>query len=70
MLCYFLLQCAEACWMLLLQSGKFMTLDQIVHDADFPDCCRLLTCKGLNSLDQVADVKGRTDVWLCHKADV
>ena len=38
-----------------------MTLDQIVHDADFPDCCRLLTCKGLNSLDQVADVKGRTD---------
>ncbi|KAL8592451.1 hypothetical protein ACOMHN_021393 [Nucella lapillus] len=44
------------------QSGKFMTLDQMVHDADFPDCCHLLDCQGLDDLDHVADRRGADDI--------
>ncbi|XP_070173286.1 ribonuclease H2 subunit B-like isoform X2 [Littorina saxatilis] len=63
------------------KAGKFMTLDQIVHDNDFPDCARLLECAGLGDLDQVADMKGgedfkafrynsdRTLAWLKLKAE-
>lgn len=36
-----------------------MTLDQIVQDEEFPDCSRILHCSGLESLDQVSDVKGK-----------
>ncbi|KAK7499198.1 hypothetical protein BaRGS_00009458 [Batillaria attramentaria] len=43
------------------KGGKFMTLDQIVHDGDFPDCVRLLRCSGIDCLDQVTDIKGADD---------
>jgi hypothetical protein len=40
-----------------------MTLDQIVIDEDFPDCGKLLDCAGLQSLDQVTDMKGLSFVF-------
>lgn len=43
------------------KSGKYMTLDQIVHDMDFPECIQLLNCAGIDSLDYVTDVKGADD---------
>lgn len=63
------------------KSGKFMTLDQIVLDEEFPDCGKLLTCACLASLDQVADMRDTDDIrayrysvdktlaWLRLKAD-
>ncbi|XP_046568898.1 ribonuclease H2 subunit B-like [Haliotis rubra] len=43
------------------QSGKFMTLDQIVIDEDYPECNRLHECSGLSELHQITEVKGDDD---------
>ncbi|XP_071085556.1 ribonuclease H2 subunit B-like [Haliotis cracherodii] len=43
------------------QSGKFMTLDQIVIDEDYPECNRLHGCTGLSELHQITEVKGDDD---------
>ena len=39
-----------------------MTLDQIVVDADYPECTRLHSCSGLDELHQITDVKGNISV--------
>ncbi|XP_041358791.1 ribonuclease H2 subunit B-like [Gigantopelta aegis] len=44
------------------QTAKFMTLDQIVVDADYPECIRLHSCSGLDELHQITDVKGHDDI--------
>ncbi|XP_076435946.1 ribonuclease H2 subunit B-like isoform X2 [Babylonia areolata] len=44
------------------KNGKFMTLDQMVLDADFPDISCLLHCDGLQGLDVVADQRGADDI--------
>ncbi|XP_064615350.1 ribonuclease H2 subunit B-like isoform X2 [Liolophura sinensis] len=44
------------------QSGKYMTLDQIVVDENFSECRRLLSCSGLSELSNVADIKGDDDL--------
>ncbi|PVD18930.1 hypothetical protein C0Q70_21489 [Pomacea canaliculata] len=43
------------------KSGKYMTVDQIVHDEEFPDVSNLLACLDFDSLDYVADMKGAGD---------
>lgn len=44
------------------KSGKFMTIDQIVTDDDFPECHRLYKTAGISELHQVADTKGDDDL--------
>lgn len=44
------------------QMGKFMTLDQIVTDNNYPQCHRLLDCGGLSELERCCDVKGDDDL--------
>ncbi|XP_077988001.1 ribonuclease H2 subunit B-like isoform X2 [Glandiceps talaboti] len=40
------------------QSGMFMTLDQIVIDEDYPQCTKILGCRGISDLHHIADCKG------------
>ena len=50
------------CWFL-LQSGKYMTLDQIVTDEEFTECHKLHTaCENCN-LEYIAGVKGQFHLW-------
>ncbi|KAK3095760.1 hypothetical protein FSP39_018686 [Pinctada imbricata] len=44
------------------QTGKYMTLDQIVCDEDYPECNRLTSTKGMSELHNIADVKGSDDL--------
>ncbi|XP_060063850.1 ribonuclease H2 subunit B-like [Ylistrum balloti] len=44
------------------KSGKFMTIDQVVIDDDFPECHRLYKTAGMSELHQVSDVKGDDDL--------
>lgn len=44
------------------KSGKFMTLDQIVLDDNYPECNRLTSTAGLSELYQVADIRGEEDL--------
>ncbi|KAK2155684.1 hypothetical protein LSH36_233g01010 [Paralvinella palmiformis] len=39
------------------KSGKFMTLEQIIEDSEFPECHRLCSCQGLAKIGQVCEVK-------------
>ncbi|XP_072035246.1 ribonuclease H2 subunit B-like [Amphiura filiformis] len=44
------------------QMNKFMTLDQIVIDDNYPQCHRLVNCSGLSNLEHCCDVKGDDDL--------
>ncbi|KAL5005123.1 hypothetical protein ScPMuIL_018579 [Solemya velum] len=44
------------------ESGKYMTLDQIIHDEDFPECIRLLHTSGISELHQVTETRGPDDL--------
>eukprot|EP00057_Strongylocentrotus_purpuratus_P021588 XP_011676062.1 PREDICTED: ribonuclease H2 subunit B [Strongylocentrotus purpuratus] len=44
------------------ERNKFMTLDQIILDDDYPQCIRLLHCSGMSDIERVAEVKGSGDV--------
>ncbi|XP_041483189.1 ribonuclease H2 subunit B-like [Lytechinus variegatus] len=44
------------------ERNKFMTLDQIVLDDDYPQCIKLLHCSGMSDIERVAEVKGSGDV--------
>ena len=48
----------DACTFINFQSGKFMTLDQIITDEDYPECCRLTSTSGMSELFNIADIKG------------
>lgn len=39
------------------KDNKFMLLEQLVHDDDFPECNRLCRCDGVSELSCVADVR-------------
>ncbi|OWF49109.1 ribonuclease H2 subunit B-like [Mizuhopecten yessoensis] len=43
------------------QTGKFMTIDQIVTDDDYPECQRLYKTAGMSELYRVTDMKGDDD---------
>ncbi|XP_033760100.1 ribonuclease H2 subunit B-like isoform X2 [Pecten maximus] len=44
------------------KTGKFMTIDQIVTDDDFPECHHLYKTAGMSELYQVSDMKGDDDL--------
>lgn len=44
------------------KNGKFMPLEQIIEDEEFPESHRLCNCQGVQWLHQVADVKGSDDL--------
>ena len=41
-----------------LQAKKFMTLDQLVCDEEFPDCSKLLVACTPNQVSLICDCKG------------
>ncbi|XP_038050978.1 ribonuclease H2 subunit B-like [Patiria miniata] len=44
------------------KSGKYITLDQILDDADYPQCHRLARCSGASHLHCISSVRGASDV--------
>ncbi|XP_071950589.1 ribonuclease H2 subunit B-like isoform X2 [Antedon mediterranea] len=42
-------------------NGMFMTIDQIISDADYPQCNRLVKCCEKCDMSQVSDTKGSED---------
>ncbi|XP_072180432.1 ribonuclease H2 subunit B-like [Diadema setosum] len=44
------------------ERNKFMTLDQIVYDEDYPQCVRLLQCTGISAVENISEVKGSGDM--------
>ncbi|XP_022107024.1 ribonuclease H2 subunit B-like [Acanthaster planci] len=42
--------------------GKYMTLDQILDDVDYPQCHRLVRCSGVSDLHCISSVRGASDV--------
>ncbi|KAL4219811.1 Ribonuclease H2 subunit B [Mactra antiquata] len=43
-------------------SGRYMTLDQVIIDENYPECARLVDCCSDVDLEKVADIKGSGDI--------
>jgi len=48
----------------MLQSGKFMSLETLLDDSEFPECRHLVTCCAAEHLSNVSDIR-RND-WYCY----